>query len=402
MVNLQEAEDLFNTVRVSARRFEDSPFLERQDTTEMIRGVYADRFFAIYNGEDPIKKYWTLRRNALLFDVPEKPIEITGRDSVAFLEKVFTRKVKDMKIGRGYYAIACTPQGGIFMDGVMFRFDETKFWYVQADGALETWLIAHSENFDVKISDPNSRVLQIQGPASMEIMNLLSGGEIDEGIKYFQSGFFRLGGQNLYVSRTGFTGELGYEIYCDGGKTDHLSLWDNIMDAGKGFGMELGSTSAMNMRRIEAGILGNTTDMDINMTPYDVGFSQFVDLDKENFVGRAALAQIKEKKISLLGATCKTRIPRGGSEILDENQVVGKIRTGFPSPTLGVGIGYAQFFESEDWLGKNLELRFLDGESHRIEIVDLPFFDKKKEIVRGVDRKIPEINTDILALTEKA
>ena len=111
MVNLQEAEDLFNTVRVSARRFEDSPFLERQDTTEMIRGVYADRFFAIYNGEDPIKKYWTLRRNALLFDVPEKPIEITGRDSVAFLEKVFTRKVKDMKIGRGYYAIACTPQG---------------------------------------------------------------------------------------------------------------------------------------------------------------------------------------------------------------------------------------------------------------------------------------------------
>ena len=103
-----------------------------------------------------------------------------------------------------------------------------------------------------------------------------------------------------------------------------------------------------------------------------------------------------------MGATCKTRIPRGGSEILDENQVVGKIRTGFPSPTLGVGIGYAQFFESEDWLGKNLELRFLDGESHRIEIVDLPFFDKKKEIVRGVDRKIPEINTDILALTEKA
>ena len=229
MVNLQEAEDLFNTVRVSARRFEDSPFLERQDTTEMIRGVYADRFFAIYNGEDPLKKYWTLRRNALLFDVPEKPIEITGPDSVAFLEKVFTRKVKDMKIGRGYYAIACTPQGGIFMDGVMFRFDETKFWYVQADGALETWLIAHSENFDVKISDPNSRVLQIQGPASMEIMNLLSAGEIDEGIKYFQSGFFRLGGQNLYVSRTGFTGELGYEIYCDGAHVPDLNRRGGVL-----------------------------------------------------------------------------------------------------------------------------------------------------------------------------
>ncbi len=401
MVNLQEAEDLFDTVRISARRFEDSPFLERQDTTEMIRGVYAGRFFAIYNGEDPIKKYWTLRRNAMLFDVPEKPIEISGPDSIPFLEKVLTRKVRDMKIGRGYYAIACTPQGGIFMDGVVFRFDENQFWYVQADGALETWLIAHSEDFEVKISDPNSRVLQIQGPASMEIMNLLSSGEIDETIKYFQSGFFQLGGQKLFVSRTGFTGELGYEIYCGGGKTDHLSLWDNIMDAGKNFGMELGSTSAMNMRRIEAGILGNTTDMDIHMTPFDVGFSQFVDLDKKSFVGREALIK-KEKKIRLLGATCKTRIPHSGSKIVDENKTVGTIRTGFPSPTLGLGIGYAQFFEAGEWLGKNLELRFLDGESHQIDIVELPFFDKKKEIVRGLDRTIPEINTDILKLIQKA
>ena len=400
MVNLQEDEDLFNTVRVSARRFEESPFLERQNTKKMIRGVYANRFFAVYNGENPLEKYWTLRRKALLFDVPEKPIEITGPDTVPFLEKVLTRRVKGMRIGRGYYAIACTPQGGIFMDGIVFRFDENHFWYVQADGALETWLIAHSENFNVNISDPHSRVLQIQGPASIEIMKAASQGQIDETIKYFQSGFFDIGGQSLYVSRTGFTGELGFEIYCDAAKTDHLSLWDYLMSTGKKFGMEVSSTRAMTMRRIEAGILGNTTDIDFKMTPFEVGFAQFVDMDKEDFVGRAALVN-KEKGICLLGATCKTRIPAADSKIMDGNKIVGKIRAGIPSPTLGLGIGYAQFYEPGDWSGRNLDLHFLDGTSHPIEIVNLPFFDKEKKIVKGEDRVIPEINNDILRLIKQ-
>ena len=399
MVNLQEEEDLFNTVRVSARRFEESPFLKRQNTEKMIRGVYANRFFAVYNGEDPLEKYWILRRKALLFDVPEKPIEISGSDAVPFLEKVLTRRVKDMRIGRGYYAIACTPQGGIFMDGVVFRFDENHFWYVQADGALETWLVAHSENFDVNISDPHSRVLQIQGPASMEIMKAASQGQIDETIKYFQSGFFDIGGQSLYVSRTGFTGELGFEIYCDAAKTDHLYLWDHLINSGEKFGMEVSSTRAMTMRRIEAGILGNTTDMDIQMTPFEVGFSQFVDLDKEGFVGRDALVK-KKKDIRLLGATCETRIPAAKSKIIDRNKVVGQIRAGVPSPTLGLGIGYAHFYDSGEWCGKNLEIRFQDGTRHRIEIVDLPFFDKTKKIAKGDDLEIPEINNSILRLIQ--
>ena len=142
MINLQEEKDLLNTVEISARRFEESPFIERHDTSKMIRGVYANRFQAVYIGEDPIQKYWTLRQKALIFDVPEKPIEIKGPDAIKFLDKVLTRKISNMKIGRGYYAIACTPKGGIFMDGVVFRFSENHFWYVQADGPFEMWLLA--------------------------------------------------------------------------------------------------------------------------------------------------------------------------------------------------------------------------------------------------------------------
>ncbi len=134
MTNLQEAADLNDTVAVSARRFEESPFILRQDASKMVRGVYAGRFHAVFCGEAPVQKYWTLRRKALIFDVPEKPLEINGADAVPFLDKVLSRKVAALPEGRGYYAIACTPQGGVFMDGVLFKLGPDRYWYVQADG----------------------------------------------------------------------------------------------------------------------------------------------------------------------------------------------------------------------------------------------------------------------------
>ena len=122
MGNLQEISDLKKTIKISARRFEESPYIDRTNCPEMVRGVYAGRYFAMSLGEDPIQKYWLLRQKAAIFDVPEKPIEISGPDTIPFLEKVMTRKVDSIKEGRGYYSLACTHQGGIFMDGVIFKF----------------------------------------------------------------------------------------------------------------------------------------------------------------------------------------------------------------------------------------------------------------------------------------
>ena len=113
MTNLQEESDFENPVDISARRFEESPFIECHDTSKMIRGVYAGRFFAVHNDENYLEKYWTLRRKALIFDVPEKPVEISGSDAIPFLENVLTRKVSNMKEGRGYYALACTPKSNM-------------------------------------------------------------------------------------------------------------------------------------------------------------------------------------------------------------------------------------------------------------------------------------------------
>ena len=390
MGNFQELSDLKKTIKISARRFEESPYIERTYSPEMVRGVYAGRYFPMSIGEDPIKKYWLLRQKALIFDVPEKPIEISGPDAIPFLEKVLTRKVSSINEGRGYYSLACTPQGGIFMDGVLFKFNENKLWYVQADGPFEDWLLAHTSNYNVKISDPKSRVLQIQGPASIDIMKAASNGKIDESMKYFRSGFFDLGGQNLYVSRTGFTNELGFEIYSDGFKTDHLRLWDHLMSCGKPHGMELSASRAMTIRRIEGGIFGNLTDIDTTMTPFEAGLDFFVNMEKDDFIGRDALMK-KNRKCCLFGLTCKTETPVSGSLVIDGENIVGHITAGVPSPTLQLGIGYVRFYYPNDWPGRELLLKLPDGNTHKCNIVNLPFFDHEKNIVKGIDRKIPSI-----------
>ena len=342
-----------------------------------------------YVGEDWVAKYWRLRRKALLFDTPEKPLEISGPDAVPFLERILARRVATMAPGRGYYAIACTPHGGVFMDGIAFRLERDRFWYVQADGPFEAWLTAHSGGFDVTITDPESRVLQIQGPASIDIMGAASDGSIDESMKYFRAGTFNIGGQELFVSRTGFTNELGFEIYCDGARTDHLALWDHLMACGEPFGLEFSSTRAMTVRRIEGGILGNLTDMDASMTPFEAGLGRFIDLSKGDFIGRDALAN-KDQRSLLLGLTCKTTIPASGSLVLDGETKVGQITAGVQSPTLGLGIGYVRFHSPGEWIGRSLTLQSPNGEPHDSSIVELPFFDRKRAIVRGVDHSLPE------------
>ena len=387
-MNVQEAVDINDTVRVSARVFEQSPFLACYDSPDMVRGVYAGRFFPIYMGEDPVAKYWTLRRKALIYDVPEKPVEISGPDAVPFLERVFARTVATLAEGRGRYTIACTPQGGVFMDGVLFKLAPDRYWYVQADGALETWLMAHSEGYDITISDPQSRVIQIQGPASLEILRTASGGRIDESMGYFHAGFFELGGQRLYVSRTGFTGELGFEIYAQGDATDHPALWAHLMAAGAPHGMEFSSTRSMTIRRIEAGILGNMTDMDTSMTPFEAGLAPFIDMDKDGFVGRAALLEADRRKL-LYGLTCQGATPGRGSVVLDGERPVGHMTAGVESPTLQCGIGYVRFGAPGPWSGRALRIRLPDGDVRPCEIVDLPFFDPEKRIARGLDKAIP-------------
>lgn len=378
--------DARNTVRVSSHRFEQSPFRDLWETPDTVMGVYAGRFYAICNGEDIEACYWTLRRKAMLYDVPERPVEISGRDVVPFLERIFTRPVRDLKPGRGRYAIACAHHGGLFIDGVLFRLDDDRFWYVQPDGPLETWLLAHSEGFNVSISDPKSRALQVQGPASLAILQALTDGTITEEMRYFHSGFFTIAGQEVYVSRTGWTAEWGYEIYTQA-TTDCPKLWNRIKTVGTPLGMRSGSIASMGIRRIEAGILDSGTDFDLNMNPWEAGLGAFVDLNANDFVGRGALIEASRDR-RLFGLTC-AGVPGYRQPILEDGKIVGHITAGARSPFLRCGIGYGRMLEAKDWIGRELFTPDADRKLMPCTVTELPFYDPEKRIPRGLDRNIP-------------
>jgi aminomethyltransferase len=142
------------------------------------------------------------------------------------------------------------------------------------------------------------------------------------------------------------------------------------------------------MRRVEAGILGNLTDMDTDMTPYAAGLGDFVNLDKGDFIGRDALANADRGRL-LMGLTCATTTPGAGNIVRDGNKAVARIRMGVTSPTLGLGIGYVHFDTPGDWIGRELTLEDAGGSHHAVNIVDVPFFDPERKIVRGIDRTIP-------------
>ncbi|MEM9775660.1 MAG: aminomethyltransferase family protein [Chloroflexota bacterium] len=374
-----------DVIRLSAKRYEQSPYLSKYMVDDAIFGLYASRFYPLSLGGDPINEYWNLRKKAMLYDVPEKPLEIKGADAVKLLEGVFTRKIGSLKQWRARYAIACTPRGGILMDGVLIRLAEDHFWYVQADGEFETWLLAHSAGLDVTIRDPKSWVLQIQGPNSLKILEAASNKSIDD-FGYFHAGEFDFNGENLLVTRTGWTGETGFEIYSRP-EIDHLGLWDYLLEVGRPFGLQFGSLESMGMRRIEAGILDNGTDIDPSMNPFEAGLGMFVNFKKDDFVGREALTNTNQAQL-LFGLVTETGMPQTNCDVLLAGESVGRMTTGGWSPTLEKGIGYVRFArphaEGESWLGKGITLVDRQGEHHLAEVVTLPFYDQEKLIPRGL------------------
>ena len=360
-----------------------SPFHHFYANKNTILRRAAGRFFVHDNGDDPAVGYWALRREAALLDVPERPVEICGPDVVPFLERIIARKISDLKPGRGRYVIVCTHQGGLFMDGILFRMNDNCFWFVQPDGDLDTWLLAHSSGFDVLISDPQSRVLQLQGPKSYEIMHAAKDGAVDGTLKYFQSSFFNIGGQPVYVSRTGWTGELGYEIYTLGSKTNSRKLWDHLMAIGKPKGLVFSAMKSMNIRRIEAGILDSGSDFNSTMSPFEAGLDKFINFTNENFIGRDALQMAGPLK-QVFGVQSKGIVPTGGDQVFDGKRQVGMITTGAWSPFLEHGIGYVRFAQSGEWAGQTLYLKSKNSEDTRVEIIDLPFYDKNKRLPRDL------------------
>jgi aminomethyltransferase len=234
-------------------------------------------------------------------------------------------------------------------------------------------------------------VIQIQGPISKDIISKLTNGEINNDFKYYHSGYSKIADQNVYVSRTGWTSELGFEIYTLGNKTNYKKIWDAICEIGYPMGMTFDGLESMDIRRIEAGILDNNTDFDSSMSPYEIGLGSLVDLEKENFIGKKALEFLSTKfGKRLFGITTnKEIIPRAKVYLSSNEQKIGYLSASTWSPTLEKYVGYVRFDYPGEWKEFQIKVESVNDNLADCEIIDLPFYDKEKLIPKGIDKNIP-------------
>lgn len=361
-----------------------SPWYERTWNEDAFYGEYAGRLVLLGMGGDAVEEYWTLRRGVGLYDVPERPVEIRGPDAVEFINRAFTRPVERLRVGRGSYGLLCHKGGGLVCDGIVFRLAEDRFWYVHADADVFLWLSALAVEYRVEIHDPQSWVLQVQGPKSLQVLAEACDGGAPAEFKYFDAFEGRMGGQPVYVSRTGWTGELGFEVYNMDPAVDGLALWDHLLAAGADYAIQACGQLSMNIRRIEAGILNYCSDMDWHTTPYDMGLGAFVDLDSHDFVGRDAL-EAASREARFCGFSCTEGNPRRGSIVSVDGQAAGRVTAYDVSPCLGHGIGFVLFDSAELMRRDAYSAVDRDGRKCPIELRELPFYDADKRIPRGLE-----------------
>ncbi|MEO0359658.1 MAG: glycine cleavage T C-terminal barrel domain-containing protein, partial [Pseudomonadota bacterium] len=276
----------------------------------------------------------------------------------------------------------------LIVDGILLRLEEDRFWYAQADGDFYSWARAHAAGMDVEISDPRVYVSQIQGPNALKILEAAAGG-MPSPFGYFGIARVDLGGQEVVITRTGYTNELGFEFYTEP-HHDADALWAHLRAAGEPFGLEIFGLDAMNIRRIEAGILNAGSDFDAATTPYDVGLGRFVDEDKGDFIGEAALSAAASRPSRLHGVACADGEPLIGAPIESGGAVVGRITAGATSPFLKQGIGYALMETVDLRPGAAVAVGCRDGAMREATLVETPFYDKTAEIPRGKKADVPE------------
>ena len=352
--------------------------------------IYNRRQMAVCFGDHSTEDgYWLLRRKAAVLHTGEYPLEFSGPDAERLLNLLFTKDITKLKPGRCGYGLACYPDGGMIVDGILIRLGPQKFWYAQADGDFYGWARAHGAGMDVKISDPDVFVSQVQGPSAMKILAAACDTGMPENFGYFAMARVMLGGQDVVITRTGYTNELGWEFYTEP-RHDAAALWAHLTRAGAEFGMEIFGLDAMNIRRIEAGILNAGSDFNETTTPYAVGLGQFVDEDKDDFIGKAALAKAPRDR-RLFGLKCPGNTPLINAPVLSEGNVVGKVTAGAMSPFLGHGVGFALMTTGGHSAHQHVSVGCIDGSSHPGELVDLPFYDKEGLIPRGKLINIPAV-----------
>jgi aminomethyltransferase len=249
------------------------------------------------------REYFAFRESAGLLDVtPLFKYEVRGPDAAKLLSRMMVREVGKLKVGRVAYCCWCDDEGKVIDDGTVARLDEDHYRVTAADPTLH-WLEAVGKGFRATIEDSTARLaaLALQGPTSRDILRQASDADLDR-LKFFGVTRARIDGLDVWISRTGYTGDLGYEVWVENGGA--LALWDALVAAGRPYGIEPAGLDALDISRVEAGFILLGVDYwsapkvvleSRKSTPYELGFDWMVELDRAPFVGWRALAAEKRR-----------------------------------------------------------------------------------------------------------
>ena len=357
-------------------RIKKSPFFEKAVE-------YGATEFHPYNGmwmpvgyDSPVNEYWNVLERASLWDVGvQKCVEIAGPDAEAFMQLLTPRDITTIEPGRCAYVFLTNQDGGVLNDPVMLRIAEDRFWLSTADSDMYLWAkgVSAFSSHEVEITTPHVYPMQLQGPRSAEIMVDVFGEEILD-LRYYWWMRSSVDGIDVVISRTGYSSELGYEVYLLG-EARGGELWEILMTAGQPYGISPGSPNRI--RRIEGGVLDYASDITPDENPLELGLDRLIAWDTD-FLGKAALEKVRDEGVRrrLIGLFLDGPALQKNNEhrwpVTSASTKVGFVTNAVHSPRLDRNIAFAMIgvpFDANDTV---LTVETVEG-ARSAERTTLPF-----------------------------
>jgi aminomethyltransferase len=340
-----------------------------------------------YSGVNP--EHMAVRNNVGVFDVTHMGRSlISGKDSTAFLDYVMTRNPSTLAPTQGQYTVMCNERGGINDDLTVFKLGADEFLVIYNASNREKdldWLRQNSKTFQVEVKDVSDEVAMfaVQGPKAQATLQKLTKTDLTQ-IKRYWLQFINYGGLKASASRSGYTGEDGFELHIWDTPLSKpeaaLKVWNDVLEAGKEFGIQACGLGARDTLRLEAGMSLYGNDIGEDTTPLEAGLSFTVRFEKPRFIGREALLEQKEKGITRtrVGLRMLERaVPRKGFAVLKDDVKLGEVTSGTFSPLLQQGIAMAYVPPSYAAVGTKVEVD-VRGRRAGAEICAMPFYDQEK------------------------